>query len=68
LTHPAASPTLQILRLTVGDESLDLVNFYHHVENNTPDLWSLLLIQPDLQSDTPIIVAGTSTPMAGFGP
>jgi hypothetical protein len=23
-----------------------------------PDLWSLLLIQPDLQSDTPVVIAG----------
>jgi hypothetical protein len=58
MTHPAASPTLQILRLMVGDKSLDLINFYHHVENNMPDLRSLLLIQPDLQSDTPVVVAG----------
>ncbi|KAI0285199.1 hypothetical protein BC826DRAFT_1109376 [Russula brevipes] len=54
--HPAASPHLQILSLTVGDESFTLVNFYHHMDGNSPRLSSLAAFP--LRPIIPTIVAG----------
>jgi endonuclease/exonuclease/phosphatase family metal-dependent hydrolase len=41
LQHPAADHCCQVLLLTVGEEQVRIVNFYHHVEVNRPRLHRL---------------------------
>jgi hypothetical protein len=56
LSHSAASPHLQILTLTVSDESFVLVNFYHYVIDNAPNLSRLFAL--DVPLLTPMLIAG----------
>jgi len=55
IDHDAASPTSQVLEVTISDHVFLLVNIYHHVVNHCPSLSHLMRSPLDLVLPTYVV-------------
>ena len=55
IDHDAASPTSQVLKVTISDHVFLLVNIYHHVVNHCPSLSHLMRSPLDLVLPTYVV-------------